>query len=236
MCGRYSLTTPAEAVMALFRLPPGPNLPARYNIAPTQEVPVVRLVEGAHAMAYMRWGLVPPWAEDPRVGARMINARAESVGTRTAYREAYRHRRCLVVADGFFEWQKLPDGRKQAYWITLGDRGPFAFAGLWERWNSLEGEAVETCTIITTDANPLLAPIHGRMPVILDAADYDLWLDVAEGDGAVSGLLKAYDEALMRMTPVSSRVNSVAHDDGECIAAVEVAPVAPSSPVQGRLF
>lgn len=236
MCGRYSLTTPAEAVMALFRLPPGPNLPARYNIAPTQDVPVVRLVDGARAMAHLRWGLVPPWAEDPRVGARMINARAETVATRTAFREAYRYRRCLVAADGFFEWQKLPDGQKQAYWITLGDRGPFAFAGLWERWNDPEGEVVESCTIITTEANPLLAPIHGRMPVILDAADYDLWLDVAPGDGAVGGLLRAYDEALMRTTPVSSRVNSVAHDDADCIVGVDVVPVAPSSPVQGRLF
>ncbi len=236
MCGRYSLTTPAEAVMVLFRLPPGPNFPARYNIAPTQDVPVVRLVDGARAMANLRWGLVPPWAEDPRVGARMINARAETVATRTAFREAYRYRRCLVAADGFFEWQKLPGGQKQAYWITLGDRGPFAFAGLWERWDDPEGEVVESCTIITTEANPLLAPIHGRMPVILDAADYDLWLDVAPDDGAVGGLLRAYDEALMRATPVSSRVNSVAHDDADCIVGVDVVPVAPSSPVQGRLF
>ena len=221
MCGRYSLTTPAEAVMALFRLPPGPNLPARYNIAPTQEVPIVRLVDGRRAMAHVRWGLVPPWAEDLRVGARMINARAETVATRTAFCEAYRQRRCLVAADGFFEWQKLPDGQKQAHWITLGDHGPFAFAGLWERWRSATGEAVESCTIITTEANPLLAPIHGRMPVILDPANYDLWLDAANGDGAVSGLLKAYTEELMRTTPVSSRVNSVAHDDGDCIVAVE---------------
>lgn len=237
MCGRYSLTTPAEAVVALFGLPPGPNLPARYNIAPTQDVAIVRCADGGRALAQVRWGLVPPWAEDLRVGARMINARAETVATRTAFREAYRHRRCLVAADGFYEWQKRPDGQKQAYWIRLAHGGPFVFAGLWERWRGGDGEAVESCTVITTAANALLAPIHGRMPVILDPGDYDLWLDVSQGDGAVGGLLKPFAEDRLQAVAVSPRVNSVAHDDAACIAPVEVAPVASeAAPVQGSLF
>ncbi len=188
MCGRYSITKPVEAMRQLFDFAgPLPNLPARYNVAPTQEVPIIRSQGGdgdgggGRALAMLRWGLIPFWAKEPSIAYRMINARAETVATKPAFRAAFRARRCLVPADGFYEWQKR--GRaKQPFRIVLKGEALFAFAGLWERWSGGEGEVIESCTIIVTEANELLRPIHDRMPVILDPADLGAWLDGSQAE------------------------------------------------------
>ena len=224
MCGRYSLTTPMEAIAQLFALDSRANLPARYNIAPTQDVPVVRVgPDGARdgrsrELVQMRWGLVPAWAKDIKIGARMINARAETVATR--FKATFEQRRCLVVADGFYEWLKRPDGRKQPQHITLADKAAFAFAGLWERWRDpADGEWLLSCSIITTDANALVAPIHDRMPVILAPADHAAWL--AAPDAA---LVKPLPAEAMAATAVSMRVNNVDNDDAACLEPAEAEP------------
>ncbi len=222
MCGRYSLTTPVEAVGRLFQVAERPNLKPRYNIAPSQDAPVVRAGEaGGRVLEPMRWGLIPSWAKEAKVGYRMINARAETVAQKPAFRGAFRQRRCLVPADGFYEWRKL--GKvKQPYRITLADGGPFAFAGLWERWRAPDGRAVSSFTIITTEANRLLRPIHDRMPVILDAADHDAWLDTAGvGPEEAARPLHPYFAEGLVAVPVSTRVNSPKNDDAACIVPLE---------------
>ncbi len=222
MCGRFTLRTPAHRLAEAIGAHELPNLPPRYNIAPTQDAAVVRRPrEGeGRELAMLRWGLVPPWSEGPDSGYSMINARAETIATKSAFRSAFRHRRCLVPADGFFEWQKV-DGRKQPYLVELSDGEPFAFAGLWEHWEGLGGDVIDSFTIIVTEANELLRPIHDRMPVILDPPDYDLWL---EGGPAVAraahDLLQPYPAERMVAHPVSRRVNNPRHDDPECIASV----------------
>jgi len=217
MCGRYSITQPVEAIQHVFEVAERPNLPPRYNVAPTQDVPVVRRGEdGARRLALLRWGLIPFWAEDAGIGSRMINARAESAAHKNAFRAAFRRRRCLIVADGFYEWKK-PDskgGRKQPYRVTLTDGGPFAFAGLWERWRDpSSGETVESCTILTTDANEALAHIHPRMPVILDPASFETWLDPSTDPRDARALLGPCPDRHVTAHPVSTRVNAVANDD-----------------------
>ena len=231
MCGRYSLTTPSEAMRRLFGFAnPLPNLPPRYNIAPTQSVPIVRLARrkegggvGERELVQVRWGLIPFWAKDVSIGAKTINARAESLAEKPAFREAFKSRRCLVPADGFYEWKASPGG-KRPYRIGLkGGKGEnlplFAFAGLWERWEKAsDGVPIESCTIVTTDANELLRPIHERMPVILDPADYAKWLDPVTPRGMAEALLKPYPAEAMVFYANSTRVNSVRYDDLECIA------------------
>jgi putative SOS response-associated peptidase YedK len=230
MCGRYSLTTPVEGLRRLFDFPEQPNLPPRYNIAPTQQVAAVRRAPppdaGAEApggaerhLVMLRWGLIPSWAKEASIGNRMINARAESLAEKPAFRAAFRKRRCLLVADGFYEWRKRPEGPKQPYRIAREDGGPFAFAGLWERWrNPEDGAWIESCTIVTTDANALLAPIHERMPVILPPADYGTWLDPGTAPEAAQRLLGPYAGADLVAYPISLRVNKVANDDPTVIA------------------
>ena len=231
MCGRYTLTTPSEAVINLFALEGRPNLPARYNIAPTQEVAAVihdTMVGGdasARQFAWLTWGLVPGWAKDKSFGARTINARAETIADKPAYRTAFAKRRCLIAADGFYEWQKPPPGikgGKQPYWITLADRSPFAFAGLWEVWRAPDGEELRSCTIATCPPNETVAPIHDRMPVILDRADYDVWLDPATDRADALALLKPYRAGAMTTRAVSTLVNSPRNDTADCIAALLV--------------
>ena len=231
MCGRYSLTTPAEAMRRLFGFAgPLPNLPARYNIAPTQHVPIVRLDrEAMRELKSVRWGLIPFWAKDAAIGNRLINARAEGLAEKPSFRAAFRARRCLVPADGFYEWQATPRG-KRPYRIGLRGGAPealplFAFAGLWEHWaKAPDGIAVESCTIVTTEANELLRPIHERMPVILAAEDYAAWLDPAAPAEAALALLKPYPAAAMLAYRVSTRVNSVRFDDALCILPEPTAP------------
>jgi putative SOS response-associated peptidase YedK len=221
MCGRYMLTTPVDALRQLFLFTERPNLAPRYNIAPTQEVPIVRRTrDGAgRELIMVRWGLVPYWADDPKIGNRLINARRESVARTAAFREAYQRRRCLVPADGFFEWQK--EGRtRQPLLVRRKDQAPFAFAGLWERWPQPGGGVLRSCTIITCPANKLIAPLHDRMPVILASEDYERWLDPSRADGRE--LLEPYPAAELEAFPVSPRVNSPQYDDPECIAPLAI--------------
>ena len=220
MCGRYMLTTPVDALRQLLLFSERPNLAPRYNIAPTQEVPIVRRTrDGAtRELVMARWGLVPYWADDPRIGNRLINARCEGVARSAAFREAYRRRRCLVPADGFFEWQK--SGRtRQPLLVRRKDQAPFAFAGLWERWKQPGGATLCSCTIITCPANELVAQVHDRMPVILAPADFERWLEPqADGRDFLAPCPANWLEAL----PVSPRVNSPQNDDPECIAPLAV--------------
>jgi len=214
MCGRYSLTTPAEAVRRAFDYRERPNLMPRANIAPTQDVAAVRLDgEGARRFVALRWGLIPAWAKDLSAGARTINARAESVSEKPSFRSAFRHRRCLIAADGFYEW-KTEDGVKQPYRIAAPDGAVFAFAGLWERWEKAPGGApVESCTIVTTEANETLRAIHHRMPAILDPADYETWLNPSTPSAGALALLRPCPPERLTAYRVSRRVNSVANDD-----------------------
>ena len=181
MCGRYILISSPEAIRALFAYLEQPNFPPRYNVAPAQPVPIVRIVEGQCHFALVRWGLLPSWVKDPKAFALLINARGETAGEKPAFRAALRRRRCLFPADGFYEWKK--DGEhKRPHLIRPKSGGPIAFAGLWETWTGPNGEEMETAAIVTTAANRTLAPIHDRMPVIVPPDGFDLWLDCARVD------------------------------------------------------
>jgi len=203
---------------ALFEVPP---FTPRFNIAPSQPAPVVRLApqqpEPQRQLVWLRWGLIPGWAKDPAVGNRMINARSETVAEKPAYRAALRRRRCLVAADGFYEWQRT-GGRKQPYLIRMHDESPFAFAGLWEAWEGAEGACVESCTLLTTEPNELMRPIHNRMPVILAPEHYRRWLDPAvQQPELLLPLLRPYPGDQLRADPVSTFVNNPAHEGPRCI-------------------
>jgi putative SOS response-associated peptidase YedK len=195
----------------------------RFTIAPTQPVAVVRrrAEQGGKELAFLRWGLIPAWADDPSIGNRLINARSETAATKPSFRKAFRSRRCLVVADGFYEWQKT-DGRKQPSFIGLKSDRPFGLAGLWERWEKGEGP-VESCTILTTDANPLMQPIHERMPVIVPADQYDFWLDPRCQDSEkLANLLRPYPSQDMLAYRVSTLVNNPKNDVAKCVEAFQV--------------
>jgi putative SOS response-associated peptidase YedK len=210
MCGRYAFFSPAEAVKRVFALDELPELEPRYNIAPTQDVPAVRMgEEGARKAAMLHWGLVPKWAKERAIGNRMINARAETVAEKPSFREALKKRRCLVLADGWYEWQVAPGG-KQPWFIHRKDAQPFAFAGLWERWKDpADGSMLESCTIVTTDASASIRRIHDRMPCVLPEAEWDRWIDTAYADTEqLSRLLVPYDAAGLAFWPVSRQVNA----------------------------
>lgn len=223
MCGRYSLTTVPEAMRALFGFENLPNLPPRYNIAPTQTAAVVRLDEtGARELAMLRWGLIPSWSKDASMGAKMINARSETVAEKPSFKGAFRERRCLIPADGFYEW-RTEDGRKQPFRIGMKGGTPFAFAGLWESWTATatstginEGDTVETFTIITGEANEKLRPIHARMPVILPPEAFDSWFDAANDQETLLSLLRPYPVEPMAFYRVGTAVNNVRNDDPSC--------------------
>ncbi len=225
MCGRFTLTDPDADLAVQFSLSEVPDMPPRYNIAPTQPVAAVRLAaeDRAREMVLLRWGLIPFWAKDPTIGSRMINARSETVAQKPAFRAAFRRRRCLVVADGFYEWQKQ-NGTKQPFYIRLRDARPFALAGLWERWEGPEAGVIESCTLLTTQPNDLVRAVHNRMPVILHPRDYDLWLDpeVQQAE-SLQPLLSAYPPEEMDAYPVSRRVNSPDNDDPRCIEPLPLA-------------
>ncbi|HSK99607.1 MAG TPA: SOS response-associated peptidase [Rubrobacteraceae bacterium] len=216
MCGRYTLSTPVGALAEEFGLGGDlPNLPASYNVAPTQAVPAILGNDGGRRLETLRWGLIPAWADDPGIGARMINARSETAAEKPSFRRAFRSRRCLIPADGFYEWQKTPGG-KQPYHIHMRDGHPFAFAGLWESWGR-EGEEIRSCAILTTTANALVGEIHDRMPVILARDAYDVWLDPASESDELAGLLAPYPDEEMETYPVSRFVNSPRNNDPRCI-------------------
>lgn len=214
MCGRYTSTKPVEVYAELFKARAGSLfVEPRYNIAPTYDVLACRAMPEGRELTLMYWGLIPAWAEDKKIGYRTINARAETVAVKPAYRTAFRRRRCLIAADGFYEWRPGKP-RKQPYYIRMKDGKPFAFAGLWERWGEPEGaEPVDSCTIIVTTANELISQRHDRMPVILAPQDYELWLDPEVHDREkVMPLLKTYPEKEMEFYPVGFGVNSPKHD------------------------
>ena len=225
MCGRFTLTTSPEELQAAFdwlKMPPQadeaqPGGP-RYNIAPTQPVAVVPN-DGRNRLDFFTWGLIPSWAKDPSLGSRLINARAETLAEKPAFRSAFRRRRCLILADGFYEWQAIPGRKsKQPYFIALADRRPFAFGGLWELWNSPDGSQIYSCTIITTEPNSLMAGIHNRMPLILPPENYPEWLNPNEQrPQALQALLQPYAADQMAAYPVSSLVNSPANDSPELV-------------------
>ena len=221
MCGRYSLKTPQERIGQYFQLGRLAELRPRYNIAPSQPVPIVRASEATdREMIHVHWGLIPKWSKDPAVGNRMINARSETAAEKPSFREAMRYRRCLVPADGFYEWQKQRTG-KQPYHIVMADGDPFAFAGLWEHWQGPDGEEIESCAILTPVPNRLMADIHLRMPAILPKDDYEAWLDpTTQAADRVQPLLRPYPEELMKAYPVSRRVNSPENDDAACIEPI----------------
>jgi putative SOS response-associated peptidase YedK len=213
MCGRYLLTASARDIAKQFSLDVAPELTPRYNIAPTQTVLCIRASRDGDVReaAPVHWGLIPYWAKDRDIGSRMINARSESVREKPAFRTAFERRRCLVPADGFYEWRKA-GARKIPHCFRLRDAAVFGMAGLWERWNGPDGE-IESCTIITTEANDVVRPIHDRMPVILAAGDYPAWLDPARrGDDGLAALLRPCDPALLTVLAVSPRVNSPTND------------------------
>jgi putative SOS response-associated peptidase YedK len=217
MCGRFTQAAPGEVIAALFELPQTPDLAPRYNIAPTQEVAAVRSAAGGgRELVRLHWGLIPSWAKDRSMGSRMINARSETAAEKPAFRAALKARRCLIVADGFYEWQRLGT-RKQPFFLALRDGRPFGFAGLWERWAEGSAEPVESCTILTTSANDAIAPIHDRMPVILNAADHAAWLDPGIREpAALLPLLRPLPADAVRAYPVSLLVNNPANDVPGC--------------------
>jgi len=218
MCGRFTLASPGRTIAEAFELASAPELRARYNIAPTQDVAAVRAGGVGRELAMLRWGLIPSWAKDAEIGARMINARGETVAEKPSFRAPLRSRRCLIVADGFYEWKRVGAG-KQPYHVRMADGRPFAFAGLWDRWAPAAGEVVESCTIVTTAPNELMAPIHDRMPVILPPAAQAVWLDPGCRESErLQELLQPFDASAMVAFPVSPRVNNPRNDDRDCIA------------------
>ncbi|MDZ8055827.1 MAG: SOS response-associated peptidase [Aulosira sp. ZfuVER01] len=222
MCGRFTLNQTAAALAQAFDVEAVPDLAAQYNIAPTQMVATVIHKPESHKREFqqLRWGLIPSWAKDPGIGAKLINARAETVAEKPSFRSAFKHRRCLVLADGFYEWQRQQH-KKQPFYFRFQNGQPFAFAGLWEKWQSPEGEEITSCTILTTAANEVLQPIHDRMPVILAPSDYNLWLDPQEQKPEVlQELLHPYPAAAMTSYPVSTLVNKPQHNTPECIMPI----------------
>lgn len=227
MCGRFALMTSTEALAQQFEFALSaadlatmpPSVP-RYNIAPTQPVAAVRLGEdGKRAFTFFHWGLIPSWAKDIKIGSRMINARSETVTEKPSFRTAFKRRRCLIPADGFYEWQKQGNG-KQPMFIRSTEERPFALAGLWEVWRDPDGSALQSCTILTTAPNELMASIHNRMPVIVEPEDYDLWLNPEPHPEQGLHLLRPYPAAKMTAYPVSTVVNNPRNDTPECIQPI----------------
>jgi putative SOS response-associated peptidase YedK len=237
MCGRYTLTSAPEAIRALFRYAEQPNFPPRYNVAPSQPIPIVRLVDGKRQFALVRWGLLPSWVKDPRAFSLPINARGESVLDKPAFRAAMKYRRCLIPADGFYEWQKAGE-RKSPFHIRGKGGGPLAFAGLWETWTGPNGEELETAAIVTAGANRTLAPIHERMPVVLPPAAFDLWLNCADVDAeTAAALIVPCADDVLEAHEISTAVNHVANDNPrliEPLAACTAAEPAPAKPAPKR--
>jgi putative SOS response-associated peptidase YedK len=218
MCGRFTLGATASNLAAQFNLATVPTWTPRYNIAPSQEVLVVRQPspQASREAHLHRWGLIPSWANDPAIGNRLINARAETVASKPVFRRAFKERRCLVLADGFYEWHK-EGASKQPYHIRLRDGRPFAFAGLWEHWEGEEA-AIDSCTLLTTTPNEVMRPLHDRMPVILSAPEYDQWLECRGQDTEhLQAILRPYPGDDLITYPVSTRVNNPMNETPECL-------------------
>jgi putative SOS response-associated peptidase YedK len=222
MCGRFAQRKPSKVIAKTFNVEV-PELEPRFNLAPTQDVLVVRENSDGREAVLLKWGLIPSWARDPSKGVGLFNARCETVAEKPSFRDSFRRRRCLIPADGFYEWRRAGSA-KRPYFFEMRDESPFAFAGLWERWER-EGEAIETCAILTTTANETVAPIHDRMPVILDSEDSALWLD--EDLRTLSqkkGLLRPYPASAMISRPVSALVNSPRNQGAGLVEGLKVNP------------
>lgn len=219
MCGRYTQQQSAEIIAQTFQIDNIPPLKPRYNIAPTQSVATILQPSTNRQFKMMHWGLIPSWAKDTKISSKLINARAETVAEKPSFRSAFRKRRCLVLADGFYEWQKQEDKQKQPFYFRMSDQHPFSFAGLWEHWQDQEtGEEIESCTIITTEPNDLMKTVHNRMPVILEPKDYDFWLDSeVKKPELLQPLLHPYPAEQMMAFMVSKAVNKPSNDTAECI-------------------
>jgi putative SOS response-associated peptidase YedK len=219
MCGRFSLKTTPDTLERIFGHAAPPGYRPRYNVAPGQQILAIVSGDGEERTAMLRWGLIPFWANDPSIGNRLINARAESIARKPAFRNALRRRRCVILADGFYEWQRRDDGR-YPMWVRLATEEPFAMAGLWERWD--RGKVpIESCTILTTEANPFMRTIHTRMPIIFDDEARSTWLSADAGDARLLNILDISQEFPLRAHEVSKLVNSPANDGPECIDRVD---------------
>lgn len=218
MCGRYTLDSAPERIARYFRLDQYQHFQPRYNIPPGTDVPVIRLSpEGKRVLHLLRWGLVPHWSKEPSIGAKLNNARAESVAEKPSFRSAFQRRRCLIPADGFYEW-KAEGPSKQPYYISLKSKQPMAFGGLWESWKAADGSLLRTACIVTTSANQAMAPIHDRMPVLLQPEDWNLWLEGSAEQA--STLLHPCADELIQTWPVSRRVNRIQEDDAGLVAPI----------------
>jgi putative SOS response-associated peptidase YedK len=226
MCGRYRLSRRKQIIEDHFDCDPwDEDWNPRYNIAPTQPVPVIRQhpKEPVRELSLMRWGFIPYWAKNPSIATSTINAKSETAAVKPAFRDPIRFRRCLIPADGFYEWVRK-GASKQPYCFEVNEGELFAFAGLWDGWKNPDGHWIKTCSILTTTPNAVTSAVHDRMPVILDPGCYDLWLDPGmQNVGAITELLKSYDARSMRSYPVSTRLNNVANDDAECSVAADIA-------------
>lgn len=221
MCGRFALKAPPRSIQEHFHLPETVDLNPRYNIAPSQEIAVVRLLrrKDHRQLDLLRWGLIPHWAKDMKIGYKMINARAETLAQKPSFRSAFKKRRCLIVADGFYEWKHVGKA-KQPFYVQLIKEAVFAFAGLWESWINPYGNMVESCTIITTTPNILIREIHDRMPVILRPEQYDTWLQDSTPEHSLQQILMPYPAEEMEAYRVSAEVNSPKNDAPICILPV----------------
>ncbi|MBC7545977.1 MAG: SOS response-associated peptidase [Candidatus Sericytochromatia bacterium] len=226
MCGRYTLKIDGKDLAALFALPELPDFPHRYNIAPTQRVAMIRMSEtvGDRQLAMVRWGFIPAWAKEMPSQAPLINARLETAHEKPTFRSSFQSRRCLIPADGFYEWRRSTD--KQPFVFQLPDEQPFAFAGLWDRWQGPDGQIIESCAMLTTEANMVMAPIHHRMPTILPPTHYDAWLDPGhQHPERLRAVLAASLCDRLIAKAVSTRVNKAVNDDPACLAPPEPAPL-----------
>lgn len=224
MCGRYAITMPAKAMAALFDFVDRPDFPDRFNIAPTQPVPIVRLEQGQRRFHLVRWGLIPSWSREPPASL-LINARAETIHEKPSFRGAFRHHRCLMPASGFYEWRNTGSKGKQPFFIRRRDGAPFAMASIYDQWMGPDGSEIDSCAVVTTAANTTLRTIHQRMPVILAPDDWANWLDPAMRERDLLALLHPAPDDLLEAIPVSARVNRIANDDPGLME-----PVAPAQP------
>lgn len=215
MCGRFAIQVPGEELAAHFNLKAIPEIEPRYNIAPSQQVNIVKGISGEFILSSARWGLIPHWAKDEKIGYKLINARAETVSEKPSFRSAFKQRRCLIPASGFYEWKKV-GSQKQPYYFQLKGSPVFAMAGLWETWKSSTGETVESFTIITTEANDIVSQIHNRMPVIIPREGYNKWFSLENAE-----LLKPYKASAMISYPVNQLVNNPRNNGPECIQEIE---------------
>ncbi len=223
MCGRFTLASRAETIADYFGIEEPLQLKPRYNIAPSQDILVLRqLSEKPPQFVWMRWGLIPAWQKEEDIGSQWINARAETIDEKPLFKKLFQKKRCLIVVDGFYEWHVINKQVKQPYYICKKDHGPFVFAGLWEHWENKAGKIIESCTLLTTDANNLLKPIHHRMPVILPKTDFNHWLDSEQQDvKKIKNLLKSYNLSQFTAFPVSNYVNSPRNDNIQCITPLD---------------